>query len=143
MKYSKENERDYNFYFNNRSHFIFAGTFEPKHKAIFSETGVDAKQAFFSIDNNGKNIPTREPELLNELLLCKASVNFNIKMWAESRADGTLPLILFSKRKVRELYNNDDDCGMDIETEFNLPSWVIEAVENQKGKYYENKITKR
>lgn len=136
MKYSKENERDFSFYFKNRKQFNFCGTLYPKYVPIYEENGVDGKQAFFSIENNGKNIPTKHPNLLSSLLLSKSSLNFNIKMWAESRADGTLPLVLFSKRKAKEVYDQEFDGPIDMEEQMSLPEWVIEAVENQKSKFY-------
>ena len=64
--------------------------------------------------------PTKEPELLNQILLCKASVNFNIKMWAEDRGKGCLGKLEFQN----------------IIKEYELLPWMVEAVENQKLKYY-------
>lgn len=154
MKYSEAFERDYEFYYKWRYKFNFCGTHpnEMRYKPIFYQKGRSAKEVFYSIDSKGKNIPCNEPELLKELLLCKASVNFNIKLWAESRADGTLPLIEFSQTKVKELYPKidlkEEECYLmeykkekvvwykDMETYYNFPKWVIEAVENQKFKYY-------
>ena len=60
-------------------------------------------------------------------------------MWAESRVDGTLPLCLFSQRIAKEKYSNykfNDDI-IDMETELELLPWMVEAVENQKFKFYE------
>ena len=160
MKYSNNFDRDYNFYFNNRKIFIFCGTLDTKFNSIHAPNGVTAKEAFYFIDAQGKNKPTREPELLTELLLCKASINFHIKMWAESRADGTLPLVEFSKKRYIKAYSPTKDfykenvlskrineyCKIDdtlvikyhrdIQKQFNLPEWVIDAVENQKVKFY-------
>lgn len=147
MKYSDNFERDYAFYFNNRFHFQFCGTKTPKFNAIFDKNGITAKEAFHQIDTNGKNIPTKEPYLLNDLLLCKASVNFNIKQWALGRKDGTLPLSELSCRLYKEKYNKEakkDNLLVhtqiksyyfkDMETYYNFPNWVIEAIENQKLK---------
>ena len=117
MKYSENFERDYNVYVNNAENFKFCGTLKPKFEAI--PKGIkSAKEVFYTIDSRGINIPTAEPELLNDLLLCKASLNFHIKMWAEGRADATLP--------YWEL--------LEIQKEFNLPDWVIVATERQKLK---------
>lgn len=138
MKYSKSNNRDFEFYFRNRKIFNFCGTAEPSFVPIYDKSGVDGKAAFFSIENKGINIPTKHPNILATLLLSKASVNFNIKMWAQGRADGTLPLIEFSQRKVMEVYPHFEieyDKN-DMENNMGLPKWVIEAVENQKYKYY-------
>jgi hypothetical protein len=119
MRYSKSNERDFSFYLSNRHSFNFSGTLNPV-EPVYDKDGVDGKEAFFSIENNGKNKPTKHPNILSSLLLSKASVNFNIKMWAESRSDGTLPYHLL----------------LDIQREFKAPDWVITAVENQKAKLW-------
>lgn len=142
MKVNEAFERDYWFYLSNIPYFTFCGTLVPKHKPVPSSKGVTAKEAFYSIDTHGKNIPTRQPLLLKKLLLCKASVNFNIKQWAQSRADGTLPYIEFAERggtieyikqglTLKIIHYNS------IKHRYNLPDWVIEAVERQKYKYYE------
>ena len=122
-KYSSNFERDYSFYLLNKDIFNFCGTLIPKQSAISDENGKTAKEVFYSIDSQGKNIPCKEPELLNELLLCKGGVNFQIKLWAEGRADGTLPSIEFEE----------------IMTEFSCPDWVWDAVERQKEKLYKQK----
>ena len=143
MNYSENFNRDYEFYLENIDNFKFCGTQLPKFKAIFNENGKSAKEVFYSIDTYGKNISTSEPELLNSLLLCKASVNFQIKQWAEARAEGTLSLSEFcgdGETPVLEwkmenntaipIYHNS------IVAQYNLPDWVIKAVENQKVKFY-------
>lgn len=118
IKYSQNFERDYLVYLNNISNFTFCGTSAPKFQALPRPNGKSAKEVFYRIDSNGINLPTSEPKLLNKLLLCKASINFHIKMWAEGRKDATLP--------YPEL--------LSIQKEFNLPDWVINAVEKQKLK---------
>lgn len=143
-KYSASFERDYDFYLSNKNKFTFCGTVTPKHKAIFDQNGKTAKQVFYLIDSCGKNQPTKEPDLLNELLLCKASINFQIKQWAEGRADGTLPLYeLTGEGQVLNWLEKDGDVisvyGKSMKEEFNLPEWVIKAVENQKEKLMFNK----
>lgn len=150
MRYSQNFDRDYNFYQNNINIFNFCGTLNPKHEAIYSENGYSAKECFYKIESEGINKGCYEPELLNSLLLTKASVNFQIKEWAQGRADGTLPLVEFSKRElslmrdipvnedctVLEWINGEPVYHRDIETQYSLPEWVITAVENQKYKYY-------
>lgn len=151
IKYSKAFERDYEFYLSNLDEFNFCGTLNPKHTAIYSSAGLAAKECFYFIESEGKNKPCREPELLNRLLLTKASVNFQIKEWAQGRADGTLPLVEFSKRhmaikyagvpinedcKVLSWVNNEPVYYIDIETQFGLPEWVIDATEKQKVKLW-------
>lgn len=137
MKYSKNFDRDYNWYFKYREEFNFCGSIEPKFKAIEDINGVGAKEALFSIDTHGKNIPTKEPLLLNELLLCKAGINFQIKQWAEGRAEGLLPLVEFSQKEAHLKYGIPiDNNVLDIQHEYELLDWMIVAVENQKGKFY-------
>jgi len=151
-KYSENFERDYKFYFKNKNNFNFCGTLTPKFKAIYDVDGKSAKEVFYLIDSTGKNDFTSQPDLLNELLLCKASVNFNIKQWAEGRADGTLPLIDFSKdliikdkgsvdesHKILEWVNGKSVQYRDMVEQYGLPYWVIEAVENQKTKIHNEK----
>jgi hypothetical protein len=87
---------------------------------VFDENGVDAKEAFYRWDSQGRITPTKEPDLLYSLLKTKGSVNLHIKMYAEDRAKGILPKIIF-----------DEICE-----EYFVPLWFIEAVENQKSKYY-------
>jgi hypothetical protein len=151
IKYSKGFERDYNFYLKNLDEFNFCGTLNPKHAAIYSPTGMSARQCFYYIESQGKNKPCKEPELLNSLLLTKASVNFQIKEWAAGRADETLPLVEFSKRHMAKQYPDvsiDENCKVlawvnnnpvyhrDIETQYGLPEWVIDATEKQKVKLW-------
>src|SRR5580698_5521857 len=110
-----EFERDYQFYFENRYRFTFAGSDikslvqyprEAESTSLddegnmvtipfsfpYSELGKTAKHCFYKADSEGKKLPCSEPELLVELLTCKAGVNLQIKMWAEGRADCTLSL---------------------------------------------------
>ena len=64
MKYSEAFERDWNWYYKWKDVFTFSG--KPlKFIAIEDKNGVSAKEAFYKIDSNGKNIPTKEPELLD------------------------------------------------------------------------------
>lgn len=149
MKYSKSFERDYDFYLSSIDKFKFCGTSKPKFKAINDPKGKLAKEVFFMIDSNGRNIGCKEPELLDSLLLCKASVNFQIKQWSEGRREGTLPLPEFSKNRYEKIYgkpfpeNQQNTLSWeqgrpiyykDIQTQYGLPEWVIDAVENQKTK---------
>lgn len=162
-KYSKGFERSYKFYYNNINNFTFCGTAEADREfvAISDINGRTAKECFMRIDSNGINLPCCEPELLNKLLLCKAAINFQIKQWAEGRADGTLPLVEFSKRELIRKYNpnreeyiryyltsmivswNEDGTiktYRDIQKQYNLPDWVITAVEKQKEQILKLKL---
>tara|TARA_R110001632_G_C11054583_1_gene385067 strand:+ start:142 stop:531 length:390 start_codon:yes stop_codon:yes gene_type:complete len=125
MKYSKNFERDYNWYLSVSDIFSFDGTKDYYNKKgieliQFDENGKTAKECFYLYDTNGVVKPTCEPDKLKTLLKTKGSVNLHIKMYAEDRAKGYLPKIEFDK----------------ICAEYDFPSWFIDAVENQKKKYY-------
>lgn len=141
MKYTESYQRDYEFYLGNRHNFNFSGKTEIT--PIADKKGKTAKEVFYMIDTHGKkkNTPCCEPELLSELLKCKASVNLQIKMWAEARADGTLSgdefygdgetleweeKIVDDKREVKAIKKQS------IAKEYELPEWAIKAVELQK-----------
>ncbi len=125
MKYSKKFEQDYQWYKSVSDKFNFDGQVNYHSKKgedliQYDVEGKSAKECFFLYDSQGKIEKTNEPEELKILLRTKGSVNLHIKMYAESRADGTLPKLLFQ----------------DIIKEINPPEWFITAVENQKYKYY-------
>lgn len=120
MKYSKNFERDYNWYLNNKEIFNFDGTIDTEGKIIYDDNGKTAKECFKAFDEMGKTIPTKEPELLFQIHKCKGAINFNIKMWSEDRGKGNLGSIEFKE----------------IAKEFNLLDWMVTAVEHQKYKYY-------
>ena len=137
MKISNKAKEDFTFYLKNRKEFIFSGTLEAKHKAI--KGTATALEAFYSIDTYGKNIGTKHPNLLNSILQTKASLNFQIKQWAQGRADGTLPLSeLIGGNNVKTLHwvNGEPKYYSSIAKKYNLPHWVIDAVEKQKIKFY-------
>lgn len=116
MKYSSNFDRDYNWYFKNKDTFTFSGSI-PKKIQLGIKT---AKECFYIFDSQGKLEACSEPKLLQQILLCKESVNFQIKEWAQDRAKGYLPKIEFEN----------------ISHELGLLDWQIKAVEQQKNKYY-------
>lgn len=124
-KYSKNFERDWNWYLKYKSVFIFDGAINREIKEDLIN-GKTAKECFYIFDSQGKMPPTKEKEILLQILKCKGSINFNIKMWAEDRAKGYLPKIEFQN----------------IIEEFELLDWMVEAVEKQKYKYYDRGKTK-
>jgi hypothetical protein len=137
MKISKKAKEDFKFYLKNRKTFTFSGTLNKKHEAI--KGNATALQAFYSIDTFGKNIATKHPNLLNAILQTKAAVNFQIKQWAQGRADGTLPLSEFIGAdgvETLEWVNGQPKYYSSIVEQYNLPQWVVDAVENQKKKFY-------
>lgn len=119
MKFSKSFERDWYWYLNHKNQFIFDGS-EGKN-IVYSEKGKTAKECFYIFDSQGKLNICKEPVLLQKIFKCKGAINFMIKEWAQDRAAGYLPKIEFEK----------------IIQEFQLLPWMIEAVENQKFKYYQ------
>ncbi len=128
MKYSDKFESDYNWYLSVSGMFSFDGNNNYLNKKGVDiiqtcENGKLAKECFYMYDTRGIITPTSEPEKLQTLLKTKGSVNLHIKMYAEDRARGYLPKVEFQE----------------ICTEFNCPKWFIDAVENQKKKYYERR----
>src|ERR1700679_1469064 len=139
----KQFEIDYQFYFSHRYTFTFAGSdIKDSYKiqypgelekivkdesgeeesipwAIpYSEKGKTAKECFYKLDSEGKKFPCSEPQLLVEILNCKASINLQIKIWAQSRAEYTLPLFELQEYMAH----------------YSCPDWVLKAVEAQKAK---------
>lgn len=135
MRYSNNFERDYNWYMKYKNVFTFSGSDSYKRNVIESKNGKSAKECFYKHDSTGKVIPTNEPELLLSIFACKAGINFQIKQWAEGRADGTLPGIEFSV-SIRDGEKIKREEILTIEEEYELLPWMVDAVENQKVKYY-------
>jgi len=71
---------------------------------VYDAKGASGKEAFYAWDSTGEVLPTRHPNLLHSLLKTKGSVNLHVKMYAQSRADGTLPLMEFSVRQAVKAY---------------------------------------
>lgn len=141
--FSPNFERDYTFYLSNKDTFTFAGSNtkvaygiqfpgepEPVEKdedgkdnivpfdIPYLPTGKSAKVCFYQLDSEGKCKPCAEPELLLEILACKAAVNLQIQTWAQSRAE-------FSLSKIELLEYMEF---------YKAPEWVFKAIENQKLK---------
>lgn len=118
-----------------RNIFTFSGS-NLNIKIVFDIKGVDGKRAFHIYESTGKIKPTKHPNIFYKCIKTKASITFQIKQWAEGRADGTLPKMDFSTKCFIE----NDDTGYSIpntiEAEYELLPWMIEAVETQKYKYY-------
>lgn len=101
--------------------FTFTGS-TSTYEYLQSKEGLTPLQAFYIIETNGygSKFTTTDTEQLKRLLRTKAAINMQIKLWAEGRADGTLPL-----PELEEVLK-----------EYNAPTWVFDAIENQKFKYY-------
>ena len=117
MKFSKNFERDWEWYCKWKDVFIFSGS---PNKEIKQGNTYTAKECFYLHDSQGKLEDCLEPELLQQIFKCKESINFQIKEWAQDRAKGYLPKIEFES----------------IIKEFELLPWMVEAVEKQKYKHY-------
>jgi len=141
--FSPQFERDYTFYLSNKDTFTFAGSdlkiqygiqFPGEPELIgkdddgkditvpfpipYSSTGKSAKVCFYQLDSEGRCKPCVEPQLLAEILTCKAAINLQIKMWAQGRAEYTL-----AKFELLEYLES-----------YQAPEWVFKAIENQKLK---------
>ncbi len=122
MKFSKNFDRDWDWYVKYKDIFTFDGTADTASKVIYSPRyGRPAKECFLLYDSQGKVSSTTEPELLYFVFKCKGSINFNIKMWAESRGKAEMGKLEFMETIVPE---------------YELLDWMIEAVENQRMKYW-------
>lgn len=118
MKYSKTFERDWEFYSNMDSE-----NFKTEKEIKFDPLGKCAKEVFYRMDTHGlKDITTSEPELLIKSINAKEFANLQIKLWAESIADGTA--FYFEIEKWID--------------ELNYPEWSKKAVENQAKRMIEN-----
>lgn len=122
MKFSNRFNKDFNYYLSIRHTFNFDGCndyFNSKGISIIqpNSKGITGKEAFYLYDSQGVIKPTKHPNILHTLLKVKGSINLHIKMFAEDRAKGYLPKILLD--------------------EMNLPEWIVNAIEQQKYKYYD------
>lgn len=166
-KYNSNFIRDVKWYLKMRNTFNFDGSggyYDKMGDSVirYDKNGVSGIEAFFKWDSNGVIVGTRHPNILRAILKTKGAINLQIKLWAQGRADGTLPLVEFSKRKAIEykkrLTNNEYEITQfkemlsnrvvnewvkvngqmelvsysDIEEQYNLLDWIVDAVENQK-----------
>ena len=114
VKYSKSFERDYKFYSRNLDVFSFSG--KPAPEIVVSpDDGLDAKECFYLYDSTGQLKPCVRPELLQRLLVCKASVNLHVKLWAMGIQQGVLDL---------------PELGRYLHS-IGAPAWVLRAVAGQ------------
>ena len=125
MIYSKKFEEDYVWFLKVGDKFNFDGNLNYLNKKgisiiQYSDTGLSAKECFFLYDSQGKIEKTCDVEGLKFLLRTKGSINLHIKMYAESRIDGSLPKMLFDE----------------VVKELEAPEWFVSAVENQWRKIY-------
>jgi hypothetical protein len=87
-------------------------------KPIDIVPNMSVKKAFFNFDTHGKYYNIAENKELLRVITTKASINFQIKEYAQERASGFM-------------------CYLEllmIKQEFGFPQWFVESVENQKQK---------
>lgn len=113
IKYSNAFERDYAFYLASLDIFSFSGKHPPQ--VVANESGHSAKYCFHVYDSTGKMLLCHEPQLLQKLLVCKASVNFHVKLWAQGIKQHVL-----CPPELKEM------C-----IEYNAPDWVFKATLRQ------------
>ena len=118
MKYSKNFNRDFNWYLKQRNFFDFDGSLPLD--IIYDKSGIDGKKAFLIYDSQGKLLPTKHPTLLAKMIKTKGGVNLHVKMFAEDRASGLFPGFEFRALCIK----------------LKAPYWFREAVEHQKVKYW-------
>ena len=112
-KYSKNFDRDYDFYLRNVDIFTFSGKAPPI--VLLNRDGKSAKECFHIFDSTGVLHACREQILLKDLLVTKASVNLHISLWAQGVVQGVL-------------------CPPELEEmmgEYGAPDWVAKAVLRQ------------
>lgn len=78
--------------------------------------GYSALECWWAVDTHGVNLPCREPDLLNKAARSKKSVNLQVKLWAETMAEG----LLFQEELL------DYTRGW--------PEWVFRSTVEQAGK---------
>lgn len=79
--------------------------------------GVTPLEAWYALDTHGKVLPCNDTATLNKVIRSKASINLQVKLWAEDLAD----CALLSREEVITYTNN-------------YPKWVRKAVFQQAGK---------
>jgi hypothetical protein len=120
MKYTKNFNRDYQFYLDNSNNFSFAADYYP---IITLDTkGKSAKECFWLLDSQSISVPCSQPEELTKVLLCKKSVNFHIKLWAENYLDILEPI---------EYY---------LEEFIDPPDWIEKSLVNQINKLHRKRM---
>jgi len=77
-KYSARFEEDFKFYLDNKEKFNFYGGIVDL--GPYNEN-INVKQAFYQFDTYGKVVGCVNPRLLQQIIICKKSVNWHIKEW--------------------------------------------------------------
>jgi hypothetical protein len=126
MKYSKRFEEDFELYWRLRHTFTFA-PYDPLKgkKPIDIVPHMSVKKAFFKFDTHGKYYNISDSEELLRVITTKASINFHIKQYAIDRSRGWMSSLDL----------------LDLQKEFSLPQWFVDAVEKQKCRLYRTPIS--
>lgn len=121
MKYSKRFEEDFDLYWRLQHTFTFAPHDPLKAKKPIDITAdMPVKKAFYNFDTHGKYYNIANNSELLRVITTKASINFHIKLWAESRALGE-----FGSLELLESLES-----------YNFPQWVFDAIEEQKKRLW-------
>lgn len=138
-KYKQKFLNSFNFYLKIRREFNFCGTAERdrRYNIFHNNNGVCARECFFNLEN-GRNLPTRHPNIVNALLLSKASINFNIKQWVEGMKD-YYPLLqsvedFWNERDI--VWSKDGSFRYESLADKGFPEWVFNSLKEQFNKSY-------
>lgn len=119
MDYSKRFEEDYSFYYRNKNKYNFCGKDVIKDFVITEGPGMDAKECFYRYDSHGeREFTCPNKEELVSLIICKASINLHMKMYAEGYAEYTL-----LRSELEEIVKN-----------IGAPKWFMDGIEKQANK---------
>lgn len=116
-RYKANFNRDYAFYSRNIDTLNFSGKYPPI--ILDDPDGKSAKECFYIFDSTGVLGACSEPLLLQKLMVCKASVNLHISLWAEGVRQNVL-----CPPELKEMM-----------TEYSAPDWVMKAVLRQSEPY--------
>ena len=134
MKFSKNFERDYNWYLKYKDVFAFSGS---PQKGIKRGDKYTAKEAFYLFDSQGKTVATVEPELLQQIFKCKEGINFQIKQWVEGLSDYNFPFVnvdIFLNTKDLVWKSDGTFTKESIIEQYELLPWMVEAIKRQREK---------
>lgn len=111
IKVSASAEAEFNFY--SRTDLDMIGH-SVGHSFDYDPEGHSALECWWYKDTHGKTIPCRDPLALGKAVRGKASVNLQVRMWAQDVADHAL----LGQRELLDYTHG-------------WPSWVLLAVLNQ------------
>jgi hypothetical protein len=113
MKISSKFRREFEFYVQYPKMIGTVVSAGLEQQSSSNTDSTSALEAFYALDSYGKRLPCAEPEILAAAIAGKASVNLQVKMWAEGLAEAT-----FTAAELREY------C-------VGYPQWVYKAIVNQ------------